>query len=371
MGRLIDALFNRMIGGQYDKLEGAAETGKWYEVDTPGAVSADGTVWHGFMKKGSENKVIVCFFGGGVSPDEYTAARGYSAVKEGGAYSDTFSQGMYAMAGCIARFGIGSRGKKNPFRNWSVIVVPYATGDFHIGCGEVEYTALTGEKKTLYHHGCLNFRLMMKEALKHIEAKKTDTVLVTGGSAGGFGSALLADDVFDYFPHASHLAVAVDAGLMVSEKWRDAAVNRWHAPKEICDRLKTDNITVDSLVALSRKRGKSVKILFDCAVRDAALSTFQAYLYGIDHAADRKDGDMFQSILKRSVERMRDEIPGIGVYIFEKITDKENALMQHTILSVPFAFRKFCGNKNPVQWVYDCIYGNVESYGLELLEKEY
>ena len=93
MGRLIDALFNRMIGGQYDKLEGAAETGKWYEVDTPGAVSADGTVWHGFMKKGSENKVIVCFFGGGVSPDEYTAARGYSAVKEGGAYSDTFSQG--------------------------------------------------------------------------------------------------------------------------------------------------------------------------------------------------------------------------------------------------------------------------------------
>ena len=51
-------------------------------------------------------------------------------------------------------------------------VIPYATGDFHIGCGEVEYTALTGEKKTLYHHGCLNFRLMMKEALKHIEAKK-------------------------------------------------------------------------------------------------------------------------------------------------------------------------------------------------------
>ena len=146
MGRLIDALFNRMIGGHYDKLERAAETGKWYEVDTPGAVSADGTVWHGFMKKGSENKVIVCFFGGGVSPDEYTAARGYSAVKEGGAYSDTFSQGMYAMAGCIAKFGIGSRGKKNPFRNWSVIVVPYATGDFHIGCGEVEYTALTGEK---------------------------------------------------------------------------------------------------------------------------------------------------------------------------------------------------------------------------------
>ena len=74
---------------------------------------------------------------------------------------------------------------------------------------------------------------------EHIEAKKTDAVLVTGGSAGGFGSALLADDVFDYFPHASHLAVAVDAGLMVSEKWRDAAVNRWHAPKEICDRLKS------------------------------------------------------------------------------------------------------------------------------------
>ncbi len=45
--------------------------------------------------------------------------------------------------------------------------------------------------------------------------------------------------------------------------------------------------------------------------------------------------------------------------------------MQHTILSVPFAFRTFSGNKNPVQWIYDCIYGNVESYGLELLGKDY
>lgn len=371
MGKLADKLVNSILCKRYEKITGTPKVNKWYEVDTPGAVSADGTLWHGFMKVGSEKKVIINFFGGGCSVDEYSAARGYTAMPEGGFYSDTFSQGMYAMAGCMSMFGMGNKAKKNPFRNWSMICVPYSTGDFHAGCGDVEYTALTGEKKTLYHHGLMNYKSLMKEALKYLDANQIDSVLVTGGSAGGFGSALLADMTFDYFPNASQLTVAVDGGLMNNEKWHDIAEERWHAPQEICDRIKTDNITLDSLLALHEKRGDSVTILFDCAIRDAALSTVQAYFYGVDHKADKHDGDVFQQILKDTVYKLLKEIPGAGIYLFEMIQDKENALMQHTILFTPFAFRKLSGAKSSVQWVYDCINHKVESYGIELLEKEY
>ncbi len=371
MGKMIEQIFNMTLCKHMPKLSGKASVGKWYEVETPGAICADGTKWHGFFKAGKENKVVVLLFGGGVSMDDHTAARGYSSVPEDGAYSDTFSKGMYAMANCTRLFGLGSNNKKNPFRDWSVIVIPYANGDFHAGCGEVEYTALTGEKKTLYHHGYTNFHLMMKEALKQIDANSIDSVLVTGGSAGGFGSAILADSAFDYFPSAQNLAVAVDGSLMVSPKWKEAALNRWHSPKEICDRLVSDDITVDSLVALYKKRGNSVKIMFDCAIRDAALTTVQAYLDGRDRKPTKEDGDSFQAILKNSVERMQKEIPDIGIYLFEKITDKETSLMQHTILFVPMAFQKLSGGINPVQWVYDCMFGTTRSCGLELLDKTY
>ena len=51
----------------FPKLKGEPEIGKWYEVEVDGANSSDGSEWHGIFKKGTENKVVVYFFGGGVS----------------------------------------------------------------------------------------------------------------------------------------------------------------------------------------------------------------------------------------------------------------------------------------------------------------
>lgn len=73
---------------EFPELQGKPEVGKWYRVAPEGAVSADGSPWRAFFKKGSSNRFMVYFFGGGVSVDEYTAARGRSIVSEGGFYSD-------------------------------------------------------------------------------------------------------------------------------------------------------------------------------------------------------------------------------------------------------------------------------------------
>ncbi len=52
---------------EFPELEGTPVEGEWYEVTPPDAVSSDGSKWHGIFRKGSENKVVVYFFGGGVS----------------------------------------------------------------------------------------------------------------------------------------------------------------------------------------------------------------------------------------------------------------------------------------------------------------
>ena len=63
----------------FPKLEGEPEIGKWYDVPVENAFSSDGSEWHGIFRKGTENKVVVYFFGGGVSITPETSEGGCSA----------------------------------------------------------------------------------------------------------------------------------------------------------------------------------------------------------------------------------------------------------------------------------------------------
>ena len=49
--------------------------GKWYGIPLNGCVSSDGEAVHAGMRLGSENKLVILLFGGGVSWNEFMAAR--------------------------------------------------------------------------------------------------------------------------------------------------------------------------------------------------------------------------------------------------------------------------------------------------------
>ena len=71
------AVFLKMtILKTFPELEGEPEIGKWYDVPVEGALSSDGSEWHGIFRKGTENKVVVYFFGGGVSITPETSEGG-------------------------------------------------------------------------------------------------------------------------------------------------------------------------------------------------------------------------------------------------------------------------------------------------------
>ena len=42
---------------EFPELKGEPETGNWYRITPEDAKSSDGSEWHGFFRKGSENKV--------------------------------------------------------------------------------------------------------------------------------------------------------------------------------------------------------------------------------------------------------------------------------------------------------------------------
>lgn len=336
----------------FPELEGVPEIGKWYRITPAGTKSSDGSEWHGIFRKGSENKVVVYFFGGGVSITGETSQGGTEFFATTAAAQDFVAQG-----------GIGSTAEENPFKDWSFLVVPYASGDFHAGTGEYHYTK-EGKDITVYHNGYNNYSAFVDKAKSYIG--EPDMLLVTGFSAGGFATSLLADDVIDRFPAAENITVCVDSSLLLYDGWHETAVDLWKAPQEIADRLIGDNLVLDSLTALHQKRGDDVKILFDCSYRDDTLLQYQAYINSGKMDKTKELGDQFQLDLKDMVEGLQANIPGVGIYIWSLNADEQTHNTQHTIISSNF-LDKLENDKSICEWMVDAVNGNVQTFGLELL----
>lgn len=344
---------------------GVPEVGKWYEVQFENAVCAHGDPWFGLFRKGTENKVLIEFFGGGVSLDSYTAARGNSLVEKGGYYSDNAKNQDF-----IATLGIGGQQEDNPFKDWTLIVLPYATGDFHCGTNDYSYIGLDREQHILRHHGYTNYSMLLERLLPYLGTP--DQLVITGSSAGGWATSILADDVISHFPKTKNVTVFVDSSFLYYDDWKNTAKDIWGTPLAIVERIVSDNIVLDCLTALHRDHPE-VKILFDCSVRDNALANYQAYIdRGDNSVTTRADGDVFQNNLRKMVTCLQEQVPDCGIFLWDDVWDnKKEALTMHTILISHHFFTDRAGNGSICDWLADAIDGNVYSRGLELIDKEY
>lgn len=360
LGIIVLIIIGIMVIRHNPELKGEPKEGKWYRITPEQAIGADESKWHGLIRKGNENKVLVYFYGGGVSINEYTAARPIRFGEEGFYSIGNIGDGLELD-------GISSKNSANPFKDWTVLVLPYNTGDFHTGTGEYHYTDKEGKDAVLYHNGYINYSSFMNQAMEYVD--NTETLVIAGFSAGGFGASLLADDIIsNYFPTVDNSTVLVDSSLLLYDNWHEAAATIWQSPEEIAERLTTNNITLDSLKALSVSH-PDTKILFDCSTRDGELTKFQNYISNSDYTLSDEMGDVFQNNLKDMVDAIL-ELPNAGVFIWDGLDyyKKDFNLTQHTIISGTHFYKKQFGDKTIAQWVEDAVEGDVKSYGLELLQ---
>lgn len=351
---VIGVILGKTVFVRHPELKGEPETEKWYRITPDGTKSSDGSEWHGLIRIGTENKVVVYFFGGGVSINGHTSERGKEFFATTAQVQDFVASG-----------GIGSTSEENPFRDWTFLVLPYASGDFHSGTGEYHYTDGSKEK-VVYHNGYSNYSAFLDAAMPYVG--NPDTLLITGFSAGGFATSLLADDVISRFPSADNITVCVDSSLLLYDGWHETAEKLWQSPSAIADRLISDNLVLDSLTALHNKRGDSVKILFDCSYRDDTLQEYQAYIRTGAMTRSKENGDLFQADLRKMVDGLRKNIPGAGIYIWKYKEDPETHNTQHTIISSN-VFDKLEDGVSAADWIYAAVNGNVQSHGLSLLDQ--
>ena len=352
----------------YPEIKENPTIGKWYRVSDKAMKDSEGNSYHALFRKGSENKVMVYFAGGGVSVDEISAREDTYNTKE--VWPDYLANVTMNMG------GIASDVDGSPFKDWTLILFPYATGDFHSGTGEFHYVDTDGKEKILYHNGYNNYTLAMKEIMEKAGIEDADTVLVTGYSAGGFATALLSDDIYtNYFPDAHNKNVLVDAALIEYDNWKYTAENVWATPKEISDKLTTDNLTLDCLWSLREKYGDEIHLMFDCSTRDGDLAKVQHSLQNglsMQNDVDESQGDEFQETLKNNIPLFKEA--GVSLFIFDGVAwyDDPRNLTAHTIISTPAVWLPFEEQGQSVcGWLYDCINGNLKDYGIDLVNKQY
>ena len=346
------------------------EPGKFYRLYPEGCFGGNRTRYHGSMRIGKTPEKLVIFFnGGGVFYDEYSAARPNNLFVTHFGETYYFNDPEW-MGDIAAKEGICSPREDNPFAEWSLIQLPYASGDFHCGNGWYPYHALDGTPRLMGCHGYKNALAVIDMAKKWIGTP--EKLLITGVSAGGFGTALLSDDVIGKFPGCGDITVAVDSSLLIRDDWQRIAREVWHSPEHIWKRLTGDNITLDSLTALHEKYRDSISYLIISSVRDALLVEALNGLDGKKLTFDKASGVRYHETLKKMCADLEERIPKCGLYIFEAPMDQkgfdDSGLTKHCVLDGPYMYNHSEDGVTPCQWLLDAVNGMVMRIGMDYLK---
>jgi hypothetical protein len=151
-----------------------------------------------FVKRGSVNKLLMYYQGGGACWEQLTCSIPVcdaNVKTDAGSGSDNPN---------FASSGFADQSNpNNPFKDWNVVFVSYCSCDIHFGDNAKDYPV------HIEHRGFHNARVAEKWAREHF--LNPDQIFVTGSSAGAYGAWFHAPLLHETWP-ASHFQVLADAG---------------------------------------------------------------------------------------------------------------------------------------------------------------
>jgi uncharacterized surface protein with fasciclin (FAS1) repeats len=193
---IIDGVLLPNLGPLGDAI---ANLGEWFFIETEGARCRDGSDT-GFgvrLQEGAEN-LMIYLEGGGACFNDVTCAQNRDNYG-----ADDFD-GFVAAGGSFGVFGTDA---SNPVGDWNAVYVPYCTGDVHGGSApDAVVPGVPGVQQFVGHENVERF-LDLVEPVVGDPGK----VLLTGSSAGGFGSLVNFAQVADRFD-ASERFLVNDSG---------------------------------------------------------------------------------------------------------------------------------------------------------------
>jgi len=191
-----------------------------WNVLEPGrdTICSRGTPYRYFVRRGTVNRVVIEFDGGGACGNAESCAPGSgvfneTAIVEPWVLDEIYGQGIH-----------DHTDPENPFADWHHIFIPYCTGDFHSGDAVTTYE-LDGQSFTINHKGAVNARAVLDWIYQNLP--EPEKVLVTGYSAGGTGAGTWAPHIRNHYT-SSKIYLFGDSGVLVTPAgFADAVFKVW------------------------------------------------------------------------------------------------------------------------------------------------
>ena len=191
----------------------------WEVIDAPAnCMCSDASPFKFLIRKADPTKVLFFFQGGGACFNAETCGKDGPYNKTlAGMDPERLHEGIWDFAN-----------PANPFADYSVVYVPYCTGDVHIGNTTHDY----GNSVVIHHNGYLNGSTALAYLVNRFP--NAAEVVVSGESAGSIPSPLYAGLVHDVLPKAKIMVLADGSGGYSDIPGINAAIGAaWGTPNAV------------------------------------------------------------------------------------------------------------------------------------------
>lgn len=209
-----------------------------YEGRSLQPTCSDGSDWVFFARRGTVNKLVVYYQGGGACWDYLTCGAART-------FKQTTGPGDNPSG---ARTGFANlNDPRNPFRDWNAVFVPYCTGDVHWGDATVTHTFVTNTV-TIQHKGFINGKVAEKWAREHFV--DPEQVFVTGTSAGAYGAILHSVYLQEGVYPSAHFDTLGDAGNgVITQDFLANDIAKWNVSANLPPWIPAVNVPLTQLSA--------------------------------------------------------------------------------------------------------------------------
>jgi len=348
----------------------ANNIGKWYQRQLDGCVSSTGKPYRVLLKKGTTNKLLVNFLGGGASWNGETAARPFtigSILKKQEAF---YISDVSPVQLSFANVGLfKASDKRNPFRDWYMLNIPYVSGDFHIGNNDYPYQSLKAEAKVLYHHGQVNVTAALA-ALKDFFPQTPEALLIMGLSAGGHGCLAHAPQIQNIYPDCKHVVVYSEGAHLYSPLWPKIAESVWKVRPDLMEYIKGKTLVADLFRYARDSMFPSTLFLHSNSVWDKALAEM---MYKMNHGKQQINTEArteFHATLLETTGTLKQEIPNYYYYLTDYGKRKKDKTTPHTFAGTPkLVYGKMQDDISVADWLCQAVKGKPLDVGQKFVYK--
>lgn len=196
-------------GGTAAAAPAAAEI-EWQKVTAPDECEcSDGSEFHYWQHEGDPTEVLFVLEGGGACFSAETCGDPATATSKQDLASDLPDQPGFSSGGTVVPASQGLvdvANPDNPLAGYSVVYVPYCTGDLHLGSATHDY----GDGVVVEHKGRTNATAALEGMAQAFP--DAEEVVVLGFSAGSAGAPLYGGLAHDLLPGADITVIADASG---------------------------------------------------------------------------------------------------------------------------------------------------------------